>query len=145
MADFDLKVTENDGVILVTTNGYLNNYGGEQVASLCLQKISEGKRKFLLNLANTDMVNSIGVSILIEVIEELQGTSGTIAFCNLAPIVEKTFNIMGISKYAKIYANEGAAQFVFIKGNEKPEVTYAKRKGKYMKQKGVNLFAIIIN
>ena len=109
MADFDLKVTENDGVILVTTNGYLNNYGGEQVASLCLQKISEGKRKFLLNLANTDMVNSIGVSILIEVIEELQGTSGTIAFCNLVPIVEKTFNIMGISKYAKIYANEEEA------------------------------------
>ena len=36
-------------------------------------------------------------------------------------------------------ANEGAAQFVFIKGNEKPEVTYAKRKGKYMKQKGVTL------
>ena len=109
MADFDLKVTENDGVILVTTNGYLNNYGGEQVASLCLQKISEGKRKFLLNLAKTDMVNSIGVSILIEVIEELQGTSGTIEFCNLAPIVEKTFNIMGISKYAKIYANEEEA------------------------------------
>ena len=53
--------------------------------------------------------SSIGVSILIEVIEELQGTSGTIAFCNLAPIVEKTFNIMGISKYAKIYANEEEA------------------------------------
>ena len=40
---------------------------------------------------------------------------------------------------AKIYANEGVAQFVFIKGNEKPEITYAKRKGKYMKQKGVTL------
>ena len=40
---------------------------------------------------------------------------------------------------AKIYANEGVAQFVFIKGNEKPEVSYAKRKGKYMKQKGVTL------
>ena len=40
---------------------------------------------------------------------------------------------------AKIYANEGVAQFVFIKGNEKPDVTYAKRKGKYMKQKGVTL------
>tara|TARA_B100000945_G_C20370604_1_gene591883 strand:- start:933 stop:1454 length:522 start_codon:yes stop_codon:yes gene_type:complete len=40
---------------------------------------------------------------------------------------------------AKIYANEGAAQFVFIKGNEKPETTYSKRKGKYMKQKGVTL------
>ena len=40
---------------------------------------------------------------------------------------------------AKIYANDGVAQFVFIKGNEKPSVTYAKRKGKYMKQKGVTL------
>ena len=40
---------------------------------------------------------------------------------------------------AKIYANEGVAQFIFIKGNEKPEVTYANRKGKYMKQRGVTL------
>ena len=40
---------------------------------------------------------------------------------------------------AKIYANEGVAQFIFLKGNEKPEVTYADRKGKYMKQKGVTL------
>ena len=40
---------------------------------------------------------------------------------------------------AKIYANEGVAQFIFLKGNEKPEITYADRKGKYMKQSGVTL------
>ena len=40
---------------------------------------------------------------------------------------------------AKIYANEGAAQFVFLKGNETPEVSYSDRKGKYMKQTGVTL------
>ncbi len=40
---------------------------------------------------------------------------------------------------AKIYANEGVAQFVFLKGNEKPEVTYADRNGKYQGQKGVTL------
>ena len=40
---------------------------------------------------------------------------------------------------AKIYANEGAAQFVFLKGDEKPEITYEKRNGKYMKQAGVTL------
>ena len=40
---------------------------------------------------------------------------------------------------AKIYANEGVAQFVFLKGNEKPEITYADRNGKYMKQSGVTL------
>jgi len=40
---------------------------------------------------------------------------------------------------AKIYANEGAAQFIFLKGNEEPEITYEKRNGKYMKQVGVTL------
>ena len=35
---------------------------------------------------------------------------------------------------AKIYANEGCCQFIFLKGNERPEVTYADRKGKYMDQ-----------
>ena len=40
---------------------------------------------------------------------------------------------------AKIYANEGVAQFIFLKGTETPEVTYADRKGKYMGQTGVTL------
>ena len=40
---------------------------------------------------------------------------------------------------AKIYANEGACQFIFLKGNEKPLTTYADRDGKYMNQKGVTL------
>ena len=40
---------------------------------------------------------------------------------------------------AKIYANEGVAQFIFLKGNEKPKITYADRNGKYMKQSGVTL------
>ena len=40
---------------------------------------------------------------------------------------------------AKIYAFEGAAQLIFLKGNEDPETTYAQRNGKYMKQSGVTL------
>ena len=40
---------------------------------------------------------------------------------------------------AKVYANEGVAQFIFLKGNEKPEVTYSDRNGKYMNQTGVTL------
>ena len=40
---------------------------------------------------------------------------------------------------AKIYANEGAEQFIFLQGNENPETTYDKRDSKYMKQTGVTL------
>lgn len=40
---------------------------------------------------------------------------------------------------AKIYANEGACQFLFFKGDQICDVSYADRKGKYMKQRGVTL------
>jgi dCTP deaminase len=40
---------------------------------------------------------------------------------------------------AKIYANEGACQFLFLQGNEPCEISYADRAGKYMGQKGVTL------
>jgi dCTP deaminase len=40
---------------------------------------------------------------------------------------------------AKIYANEGACQFLFLKGNEPCETPYNSRSGKYMGQTGVTL------
>jgi dCTP deaminase len=40
---------------------------------------------------------------------------------------------------ARIYANEGACQFIFLKADSVCEVSYADRAGKYMKQKGVTL------
>lgn len=40
---------------------------------------------------------------------------------------------------AKVYANEGIAQFLFFKGESACEVSYADRAGKYMGQKGVTL------
>ncbi len=38
---------------------------------------------------------------------------------------------------AKIYANEGLAQVVFFEGKETCDISYADRKGKYMKQMGI--------
>ena len=40
---------------------------------------------------------------------------------------------------AKIYANEGACQFLFMKGAGNCDVSYKDRKGKYMSQHGVTL------
>jgi dCTP deaminase len=40
---------------------------------------------------------------------------------------------------AKIYANEGIAQVLFFQGDEPCEVSYADKKGKYLKQRGVTL------
>ncbi len=40
---------------------------------------------------------------------------------------------------AIIYANEGIAQVLFFESNEQCEISYADRKGKYMKQRGITL------
>ena len=40
---------------------------------------------------------------------------------------------------ARIYANEGACQFIFLKADSECEVSYADRKGKYQGQQGVTL------
>ena len=40
---------------------------------------------------------------------------------------------------AKVYANEGACQFLFLKADSVCEVSYKDRKGKYMGQRGVTL------
>ncbi|MHB1207472.1 MAG: dCTP deaminase [Rhodospirillaceae bacterium] len=40
---------------------------------------------------------------------------------------------------ARIYANEGAAQFIFLKADSVCQTSYADRKGKYQGQKGVTL------
>lgn len=40
---------------------------------------------------------------------------------------------------AKLYANEGAAQLLFLRGDQPCEVSYADRKGKYQNQRGVTV------
>ena len=60
-------------------------------------------------MAGTKVVNSIGVSIIIEIIEKLQEVEGKIGYFNLAPIVSKTFNIMGLTKYSTVFASEEEA------------------------------------
>lgn len=40
---------------------------------------------------------------------------------------------------ARIYAEEGICQFLFLKGESPPEISYKDRGGKYMRQRGVTL------
>ena len=106
MSEFKLDVKEEGDVVVITTEGYLNNVGGEKIAEACYEKIENGKNYFLLNLERSSVVNSIGVSILIEIIEKLQESDRKLGYFNLAPIVAKTFNIMGLTKYSTIYESE---------------------------------------
>ena len=98
-----------NGVVVVSTEGYFNKDLGEALKEITDQEIKEGHKSFLINLDQSKIVNSIGASILIEIIEELQTVDGSLNFCNLAPIIAKTFKIMGLTKYCETYENEAAA------------------------------------
>lgn len=104
-----LRVDRRDGLAVVYTEGYINNQGGEQIAKAVYEVVDEGYRRVLLNLAGTKIVNSIGISILIEIIERMLEVDGRLAFCCLTPTIEKTFNIMGLAQYAGIHRDEDAA------------------------------------
>jgi len=103
MSDSIKNVEEKNGVVVISTSGYFNNLAGEAVLEIFNEKLESGSKNFLVDMADSKVVNSIGVSILIEIIEKLQEVDGKLAFTNLAGIVEKTFNIMGLTKYCEVY------------------------------------------
>ncbi len=101
-----LNVERRDGIAVIYTDGYINNQGGEEIAKVAYELIDEGYRSLLLNLAGTKIVNSIGISILIEIIEKIIEIEGKLAFCNLTPTINKTFHIMGLAQYTSIFDDE---------------------------------------
>ncbi|MCB1055412.1 MAG: STAS domain-containing protein [Acidobacteria bacterium] len=104
-----LSVEKRELIAVVYTEGYINNQGGEEIARVAYELIDQGYKTLLLNLAGTKIVNSIGISILIEIIEKMIEIDGRLAFCCLTPTIEKTFHIMGLAQYSGIFPDEAAA------------------------------------
>ena len=96
-------------VAVLSTDGYINNQGGEEIARQAYAQLESGARALVLNLEKTRIVNSIGISILIEVLERVMDRKGKLAFCGLTPTIDKTFRIMGLAQYAAIYPTEAEA------------------------------------
>ncbi len=105
----NLRVERREGLAVIYTDGYINNQGGEQIAAAAYTLLDDGYRTLLLNLAGTKIVNSIGISILIEIIEKMLEVEGRLSFCHLTPTIEKTFRIMGLAQYSTIFPDEPAA------------------------------------
>jgi anti-anti-sigma factor len=96
--EFNLISELQDKTLIIKTEGYINNAGGEKIVRE-LEKHT-GVNKLILNLEKSKVVNSIGISHLIEVIEKLNQINGKLIFTNLDPTIEKTFSIMGLFQFA---------------------------------------------
>jgi anti-sigma B factor antagonist len=105
-----------DGFGLIAAAGYINNEGGQAIADAATELMGEGCNTLLIDLYGTRIINSIGVSILLEILEKLMDDNGKLAFCNLTPTISKTFEIMGLVQYATVYPDRDAA-FAAINGD----------------------------
>ena len=94
---------------IIATDGYINNLAGEKIGEAASLLMAEGYTRLIINLEKSTVINSIGISILIEIIEKMQEIHGALAFCNLTKTIHKTFTIMGLTQYAALYENEQEA------------------------------------
>lgn len=99
--DFKLTSELIDNALVLRTDGYINNTGGERIVNEFTKYSGNGVNKVILDLEKSKVVNSIGISYLIEVIEKLNQINGKMIFANLDPTIEKTFKIMGLFQYAE--------------------------------------------
>jgi anti-anti-sigma factor len=100
-----------EGLGLIAAAGYINNEGGQAIADAAADLMSRGCSTLLIDLEGTRIINSIGVSILLEIMEKLlEERSGRLAFCNLTPTIAKTFEIMGLVQYAAVFPDRTTAQ-----------------------------------
>jgi len=106
---FDVKVQKKDDYAIMYTDGYLNQLAGEKLKKESFDLIDKGYVKIVINLQKTGLVNSVGISILIDIIERLREEGGVLHFCCLTPLITKTFRIMGLTQFSSIFSDERAA------------------------------------
>lgn len=100
MTAFSFKTQSANGILVLTTEGYINQTAGEQILEACRRHIMDGGKHIVLDLKGSKIINSVGISHILEVIEAINAKGGKLTFVNLDGAVEKTLTIMGIFQFA---------------------------------------------
>ena len=97
---FTLTSEVRNDCLIIVTSGYVNNVGGEKIAEEFSRHFETGTKKVIVNLAQSKVVNSIGMSFLIDIVDQLNDAGGKLMFTNLDPAVDKMLTIMGLFQFA---------------------------------------------
>jgi anti-anti-sigma factor len=107
VGSFAFTTAPAEDPVVIRARGYLSRAGGEQLEQEVVRLLEEGRRRFLINLRETDLINSVGISILIGVIEQVRELGGELAFSELTPVNEEIFRIMGLHRHARLQRADG--------------------------------------
>ena len=98
--EFSLTSETRNNCLVIVTSGYINNAGGEAIAKEFAPHFEKGIKHVVINVAQSKVVNSIGMSFLIEIIDQLNDAGGKLIFTNVDPAVDKMLSIMGLFGFA---------------------------------------------
>lgn len=97
-----------DAVIIYAAE-YLNKTNGERIEREAARKLDEGFRKLIINFQDTNVVNSIGISILLGLIDLSAQHDAALIFSNVAEHPRQLFEMLGLTRHIKLVTDESIA------------------------------------
>jgi anti-anti-sigma regulatory factor len=87
---------------VVFADDYLNKLSGEKIERECRERLNEGCNELVVNFSRTEIVNSIGVSILLGVIDFARDIGAKVVFSDVKEETVELFDMLGVSRHVTI-------------------------------------------
>ena len=107
VAEIRAKLVEDAAVIY--PGPYLNQLRGEDVENQCQEFLTSGVRRIVINFEETELINSIGISILLGVIESVNHVQGSLVLSNLNASNRELFEMLGLMSHVEMVDTEEIA------------------------------------
>ena len=87
---------------VIFAGDYLNKLTGEQIEYECRRRLETGCKELVVNFSKTELVNSIGISILLGVIDIASNNGATVVFSDVKEETVELFDMLGLTKHVTI-------------------------------------------
>jgi len=87
---------------IVSAGEYLNKMTGERVERECRERLRDGCKELVVDFSGTELANSIGVSILLGVIDSAQGEGAKVVLSGVNADTAELFEMLGVTRHAEL-------------------------------------------
>lgn len=94
---------------VVYAGDYLNKLSGERIERECRRQLEAGCRALIINFRETELVNSIGISILLGVIDAVETTGARLIFSDVNHQTVQLFEMLGLTRHVALAKDEREA------------------------------------
>jgi anti-anti-sigma factor len=94
---------------VVYASDYLNKLTGEKIERECRRQLNCGCRALVIDFSDTKLVNSIGVSILLGIIDVAEKSGARIAFSDVNNETVQLFEMLGLTRHVVLAKDEREA------------------------------------